>query len=431
MIGDNFKCIIDVGNTEIRGIVGTYLPEKDEYKILAATSVETDGMEGGDIVNLKALSNKVKECVKILSEEIDALILSVDVVINAKGVKYYKKNAKIMFYDKDGKPLVRQVTAEDVLKVIEKAKKENFVENTVLVDVLVSSFILNDSDMPKEYKDDSQDLDEGKSCIESPIGMHCSSLKAYIIFAFMDYLRYKNITTVFKTAGLSLKNLILQPIALSKFLLNKDDKKYGTLLFHMGDCSSDFVFWNSSKIKCIENFKVGGRHFTSDLMTGLKIGSKKLAEDIKINQLDYNEEKSGGTIVIKDENSSRSVKKKAVLEEIVFPRAEDIFEKVENDFICPNLKEELRFIVLAGESSKLKGFKNLVEREFGVAVKRNDWAMDKVEILNNNSNISSKFHTALGALGYIVEKGELEGNVNIALSNNFFKNILNKIKFWR
>ncbi len=424
------KCVIDIGNTEIRGIVGEYSPKNDEYKIIAAASVESDGIDNGKIVNLQALSNRVKECIEKLSEQMDIVILSVDVVINAKEVVYYKKSAKIMFYDKSGKPISRKVTLEDVNRVVEKIKKENFKSDKVLVDTLISSFILDEGDKVEKAGDEAKDIEED-SGIESPIGMFCGNLKAYVILAFMDFPKYENIRTVFKNIDIEVKNLILQPIAFSKFLLSKDDKKYGTLLFHVGDCSSDFVFWYRGKIKCIENMGVGGRHFTYDLMSKFKIETLKHAEEIKINQVALSDDKTGEKSLIINDDHSRGFDKKVIFRDVMISRAEDLFEKLKGGFVCPEFKRELKFIVLAGEASKIKGFDKLLENEFGVVVRRNEWVKSKVKF-ESDVGIPSKFYSSIGALGYSVER-ELMGEsvINSSLSTNFLNNFFKKIKFWR
>ncbi len=429
MLDEDLICVIDLGTTEIRAIIGTYNSRLNEFEIIAYSSVRSEGIKNGEIINVEALSNCIRDCISKIEDSLDITVYSSHVVVNAKNVKYVRSSSQILFYDKEGKIVEKEITEKDVMTLMDKVKEEHFESGYVLSDVFISKYEISEGGK----SDEGEEVDG--NMIDSPVGMSSNGLKVDFILSFMKEREYKKIIKSMEFANIEIKGIILQPVAVSTFLLSKDDREIGTLLLNMGDSSTDFVFWQGGKMKCISNLAVGGRHFTDDILIACRLSSREEAENIKVNYVHFNFDNYNSdtfTISEEEEEEKRFVKTIVVDKAVKF-RADDIFDAIENKFPCPGLKKNMNLIVLSGEASKMKDFKEFISEKFGVAVKRNLHTLKGVKLLVEGGGdvIDSKFISALGGLKYVSNRkwGEMSMRKSRRLLplENFFK----KIIFWR
>jgi len=211
--------------------------------------------------------------------------------------------------------------------------------------------------IPQEYTVDGEDG------IQDPKGMAGVKLEAnfHVITAQVGAVR--NIMRCVKKAGLTPKELILEPFASALATLDDDELREGVALVDIGGGTTDVAIFLDNIIRHTAVVPFGGNVITKDIKTGLSILEKQ-AELLKI--------KFGSAMYTDDQENvmvsipglrGREPKEIAVknLTEIIGSRYKEIIDLVYHEIKVSGYENKLMTgIVLTGGGSQIRNLNQLV-----------------------------------------------------------------------
>jgi cell division protein FtsA len=248
-----------------------------------------------------------------------------------------------------------EVTPRDVERVLEGARAIPVDADRQILHVL-----------PREYMVDSQDG------IRDPIGMAGVRLGVKVNLVTAATSCVQNVIRCAERCGLTVADVVLQPLASAEAVLSDDEKEIGVAVVDIGGGTTDILLYVDGGIAHTSVIPVGGNNITSDIAAGLRT---PMAEADRLKRL------SGcalGRMVADDEEievpgvGGHAPRKTArrVLSDIIEPRVEEIFAAVRKRIEDTGMLEQLSAgVVLTGGAVLLQGMSEFAEEILGMPVR--------------------------------------------------------------
>jgi cell division protein FtsA len=351
---NNMVVGLDIGTTKISVIIAESTAE-GTANIVGVGYCPSTGMRRGVVVNIdkttEAIDRAIEEAERMAGVEVASVYAGVagDHIrsINSKGV--------IAVSREKGKAHPNEITQRDVDRVIEAAKAVALPMDREVLHVL-----------PQEYIVDDQ---EG---IKDPIGMAGVRLEADVHIITGAVTSAQNIYRCVKRTGISVRDLVLEPLASSYSVLTQDEKELGVGLIDFGGGTTDIAIFYNGSIRHTSVIGFGGEYVTRDIALGLKTPLEQ-AEIIKLEHGCALESRARNDQVISipgvGGRSPREVSR-GVLASIIQPRVQEIFELALHEIRQSGCYDLLTTgIVLTGGGALLEGVDELAEEVTGLPVK--------------------------------------------------------------
>ena len=340
----NISVGLDIGTTKIVAMVG----EKNEFgkvEILGIGKSKSLGVHRGVVNNItqtiQSIQQAVEEAKVVSGKEID------EVVVGIAGQHIRSLQHSDYITRTNSQEVISQ---EDLERLIQQVYKLVMLPGEEIIHVL-----------PQDYKVD------GQAEIKEPIGMYGGRLEANFHVVVGQVTSIKNIGRCVKSAGLSMGNITLEPLASSEAVLSKEEKEAGVALIDIGGGTTDLAIFKDGIIRHTAVIPYGGNVITEDIKEGCSIIEKQ-AELLKV--------KFGSAWPGENRDSEivsipglRGSKPKEIslktLSKIINARVVEIMEQVyleiKNYGHDDQKKKLIGGVVLTGGGSQLKHLKQLVE----------------------------------------------------------------------
>ena len=338
-IGD---CIVglDIGTTKISIMIG----RKNQYgkiDILAQGKAVSIGVSRGIVANIDQTVASIKEAVQEAETMSGVKIQEVFVGIAGQHIKSLQHRGQIV---RDNIEI--EITRED----IDKLKSNMFKLITIPGEEVIHVF-------PQEYTVDGEDG------IQDPKGMAGVKLEANFHIITAQVGAVKNIMRCVEKAGLTPKDLVLEPLASAVATLDEDEKREGVALVDIGGGTTDVAIFLDNIIRHTAVIPFGCNVITNDIKAGLQILEKQ-AEllKVKFGSAMYTEDQENVMVSIPGLRG-REPKEIAVknLSEIIGARMKEIIDLVYHEIKVSGYENKLMTgIVLTGGGSQLRNLKQLV-----------------------------------------------------------------------
>lgn len=249
---------LDIGTTKITVLVG----EKDQYgklDILGTGKAVSNGVMRGVVANIDKTVSSIKIAVEQAEMESGIEIDEVYVGIAGQHIKSLQHRGE----------MVRDEITEEICKEdLEKLKDNMFKLVTIPGEEVIHV-------IPQEYTVDGED------CIQDPKGMAGVKIEANFHIITAKVAAVNNILRCVKKAGLTPKNLILEPFASAVAVLDADELQEGVCLVDIGGGTTDVAIFLDGIIRHTAVIPFGGNVITKDIKQGIQILEKQ-AEMLKI-----------------------------------------------------------------------------------------------------------------------------------------------------
>jgi cell division protein FtsA len=345
--GENLIVGLDIGTTKICAIVGTLT--EGGLDIVGIGTSPSRGMRKGVVINIESTVTAIRkarqEAELMAGCEINTVFAGIAGGhingINSQGVISIKS---------------REVTAEDVRRVIDAAKAIAIPMDREVIHILPQEFIVDDQDGIKE-----------------PLGMNGVRLEVRVHIVTGAVASAQNIIKSCNKSGVAVGDIVLEQLASAEAVLTPDEKELGVALVDIGGGTTDIAVFVDGAIKHTSVLSLGGNHLTNDIAVGLRTPAQE-AERIK--------QKWGcclTSMVGKDETievpsvggREPRVLSRQLLAEILEPRVEEIFTLVNRELIKSGFENRISSgLVLTGGSAILPGMPELGEQIFNLPVRR-------------------------------------------------------------
>ncbi len=339
---------LDIGTTKIAAIAG----RKNEYgklEILGFGRANSNGVQHGMVLNIdqtiKAIEMALKNC---YDSNPNLSIEEVYVGIAGHHIKSLQTRGDI----------VRQATEEE----IRQEEVDRLVADQYRTYIPAGDQIIDV--IPQEFTVDNFQN------IPNPIGYSGVKVGANFHIITGDKNAIRNINRSVEKAGLSTKDLVLQPLASAAAVMCEQDLEAGVAIVDIGGGTTDLAVFYEGILKHTAVIPFGGENITNDIKNGLGV-LKTQAEQMKIQfgSALSDEAKSNAFITIPGlrgmQSKEISVKNLAA---IIQARMSEIM-----DFVSYHLKQvglDTRLlnggIILTGGGSQLKHLIQLTEYVTGL-----------------------------------------------------------------
>jgi len=342
---------LDVGTTKVCAVIVELTPHGEPTVIGVGTS-PSRGLRKGMVVNIdftvEAIKKAVGEAEAMAGVDVEVEAVFAGVAgghirgINSRGVVAVSGKAK-------------EVSPVDVGRALEAARTLNLPPDREIIHVLPQTFVVDDQDG-----------------VKYPIGMSGVRLEVEVHIVTGAVTSVQNVIRSVNRAGLTVQDIVLQPLATSEAILSADEKELGVLLLDLGGGTTDVALFRDGAIWYTGVRALGGDHITNDIAVGLRTPMAE-AEELKkrdgcaLTTLVRNEE----TVEVPSVGGRKPrVLSRQILAEIIQSRVEEIFILVARELARAGLEDAATAgVVVTGGASLLEGVPELAEQVFDLPVR--------------------------------------------------------------
>jgi len=159
---------------------------------------------------------------------------------------------------------LREITRDDVRNAVDRARAIERPADREILHLLPRQFLL-----------------DGQPGIYDPIGMVGAQLMVDLHIATCSTSALQSIVTCANKAGIEVTEGVLESLAAAEATLTADERELGVCLLDVGAQSTEVVVFFEGAVVHTASIPIGGQHFTTDLATGLSLGSITQAEELK------------------------------------------------------------------------------------------------------------------------------------------------------
>ncbi len=344
---ENLIVGLDIGTTKICAIVGNVA--EDGIDIVGIGTSPSRGLRKGVVINIESTVASIRKAVEEAELMAGCEIKSVYAGIAGGHIKGFNSQGIIAIKN-------REVSSEDVKRVIDAAKAIAIPMDREVIHILPQEFIIDDQDGIRE-----------------PLGMSGVRLEAKVHIVTGAVASAQNIIKSCNRAGLDVADIVLEQLASSEAVLSAEEKELGVALVDIGGGTTDIAIFIDGAIKHTSVLSLGGNQMTNDIAVGLRT-PMAAAEAIK--------QKYGcclSSLVGKDETievpsvggRKPRVLSRQLLAEILEPRVQEIFDLVNREIVKSGYEDVIASgVVITGGSTILEGMPELAEQVFNLPVRR-------------------------------------------------------------
>jgi len=393
---------LDIGTSKVVALVAEVMPDA-HLEILGMGSHESKGLKKGVVVNIESTVNAIQRALEEAELMADCKITSVFTGIAGSHIKSFNSTGMVAIKD-------REVTAQDVERVIETARAVNIPTDQQILHVLRQEFII-----------------DGQEDVREPIGMSGVRLEVKVHIVTGAVSSAQNIVKCVRRCGLEVNDLILQPLASSRAVLSEDETDLGVCLVDIGGGTTDIAIFTHGAIRHTAVIPIAGDQITNDIAMALRTPTPdaeliKVRHGVALRQLaDANEMVEVPGI---GERAPRMMSRQT-LAEVIEPRVEELFSLVQKVLRESGFEELLSSgVVLTGGSATMQGMVELGEEIFHMPVRIGmpRYAGGLAEVVRN-----PRYATAMGLL---LEGASQLQHGQVSRQSGSFKAVLARMREW-
>lgn len=330
---------LDIGTDTVKIVIGEVLT--DSLNIIGVGTAKSKGMKKGAIVDIERTVQSIKGAVDQAERMVGMDIHSVVVGINGSHVQLQPCHGVVAVQSEN-----REITDEDVTRVIEGAQVISIPPEREIVDVIPRQFIV-----------------DGQAGIHDPRGMIGVRLEMEGTIITCSKTMLHNILKCVEQAGLVVADICLQPLATGTIALSDDEKNLGIALVDIGAGNTTVSVYENNHLAATSVLPLGGDNITKDLSIGLRTSIDE-SENVKQNHgyayyPEANESETFKVSIIGSE--TKKTFNQLEISDIIEARLEEIFMFVRREVQRMGFYDLPGGFVLTGGSMKLPGSLELAQ----------------------------------------------------------------------
>ncbi|OGT91483.1 MAG: cell division protein FtsA [Gammaproteobacteria bacterium RIFOXYA12_FULL_61_12] len=338
---------LDIGTSKVVAIVGE-VREDGEIDIIGIGSHPSHGLKRGVVVNIESTEQSIQRAVEEAELMAGCEIHSVHAGIAGSHIRSMDSHGIVAIRD-------REVTQQDVDRVIEAARAVAIPADQKILHTLPQEFIIDHQDG-----------------IRHPIGMSGVRLEARVHLVTGAVSAAQNIYKCVKRCGLEVDDLVLEQLASSYAVLSEDERELGVCLVDIGGGTTDIAIFTGGAIRHTSVIPIAGDQVTNDIAVALRTPTQH-AEEIKIRYACALRQLASSSETIEvpsiGDRSPRRLNRQT-LAEVVEPRYDELLTLVQAELRRSGYEELIAGgVVLTGGSAKIEGLIDLAEEVFHMPVR--------------------------------------------------------------
>jgi len=333
---------LDVGTTKIACIIGE-AGANDELKIIGVGVSPSEGLRKGVVVNIDKTVHSIQKAVDEAELMAGVDVESVYVGIAGDHIRSFNSKGVVAISGQD-----HEITELDVVRAVDAAKAVSIPMDREILHVIPQEFVVDD-----------------QRGIKEPIGMSGVRLETQVHIITGAVTSAQNIYKSVDKAGLKVADLVLEPLASCRAVLQPDEKELGVVLIDMGGGTTDVAIYFDDSIRHTAVVGLGGKNITSDIAIGMHTPLDQAEELKKRYGCAYTPLVKGDERFTVPGVGGREQREasKAVLSSIIEPRVEEILSLALREIKRTEYADMLGAgVVLTGGCALLEGIQELAEK---------------------------------------------------------------------
>ncbi|MFW5735849.1 MAG: cell division protein FtsA [Halanaerobium sp.] len=414
---------LDIGTTKICALIAEVSGDNN-IEIIGIGLAPSNGLRKGIVVDIDKTSHAIKSAIQKAERMAGQKVDSAYVGIAGSHIKSINSHGVVAVTGDE-----KEIKESDIKRVIDAAR---------IVPVSAEEDILHV--LPREF------IVDGSPGIQDPLGMSGVRLEVETHIIKGASTSIQNLVKSVLRAGLSVDEVVLEPLASSQAVLSSDEKDLGAVLVDIGGGTTDVIVFHEGSIAHTSVLPVGGNHVSNDIAVGLRTPVSE-AEKIKIMHGSVLPEKIDEQEKIEVLAASGKERKKLsrkMLCQVIEPRMTEVFSMVKKELASAGPADLTPAgMILTGGASLLDGSEELASdiTELPVRIGEPDYVSGLSNVIDNPVYIKKGdtipraiFSTAVGLVEFALENEDAKNNNHRNNSSNNSKEIVsgffNKLKTW-
>lgn len=237
---------LDIGTTKVCCIIAS-VGEHGVVNILGIGHTPSDGLNRGVVVNIEKTVRSIERAVDEAQQQAGATIDSVTVGIAGDHIQSFQCRSVVAIANPD-----HEIRQRDVNRLLSDAKRVAIPTDRRIIHVIPQEFIV-----------------DGQDGVHDPVGMSGVRMEANVHIVTGLVTAAENIYKCVERTGLSVKDMVLEPLASSYAVLDEEEKEVGVVLIDIGGGTTDIAIFEEHTIRHTAVIGIAGRKVTDDIRKGL------------------------------------------------------------------------------------------------------------------------------------------------------------------
>jgi cell division protein FtsA len=341
---------LDVGTTKVCAVIA--VPRTGGgLDVIGMGAAPSRGLRRGVVVNIDSTVEAIRQAVGEAEKMADVEVSAVYAGVAGGHIRSVNSRGVVAVSGKD-----REVSQADVDRAVDAARAINISQDREILHVLPQAFAIDGADGVRE-----------------PLGMSGVRLEVEVHVVTAAISSVQNVIRSVNRAGLTVHDVVLEPIASAEAVLYPDEKELGVLVIDIGGGTTDLAVLRDGAVWHTAILPLGGDHISNDIAVGLRTPMSD-AEALKkrygcaLTALVPAEE----TVDVPSVGGRKPRQlSRQVLSEIIQPRVEEIFTLVARELTRAGFQDAATAgVVVTGGSSIMQGVPELAESVFDQPVRR-------------------------------------------------------------
>lgn len=368
---------LDIGTTSIKVIVSEYV--NGQLNVIGIGNERSVGLNRGIVVDIDKAVVSVQKAIKQAEEKANIQINEVHVGIPANLLQIIPCNGMIAVSDES-----KEITNEDVVNVASAALVQNLPPERDIIDIIADEFVV-----------------DGFDGIKDPRGMIGVRLEMHGSVYTGPKTIIHNLKKCVENAGLTIRETIVNPLALASVAMSDGERDFGTVLIDLGGGQTTASVIHDHKLKFTYVDQEGGDFVTKDISVVLNTSvenAEKLKRNYGFANSDLASEDDIFPVDVVGQSEPLNISEK-YLSEIIEARISQILDKIKNALDATKALDLPGGVILTGGLAALPGISELAFEILQVQVKT--YVPDQMGLRYPS------FAQALGLINYAVRQDEV------------------------
>lgn len=237
---------LDVGTSKVCAVIGEVSPTGVD--VIGIGQHPSRGLRKGIVANIESTVESIKRAVQEAEQMAGVEVESVYASIGGGHLRGINSQGVVAVQGRN-----REVSATDVSRVIEAARNVSLPPDREILHVLTQGFSVDDQDGVRE-----------------PVGMLGSRLGVAVHLITGAVTAVQNVVRSVNRAGLTVQDVVLQPLASGESVLTPDERDLGVILIDIGGGTTDVALFREGAVWHTAVIPLGGDHISNDIAVGLR-----------------------------------------------------------------------------------------------------------------------------------------------------------------
>lgn len=353
---------IDLGTDKCVTLIAKLPPGTNSLQVVGVNAVPSRGMKRSQIINLEEVIETISESLDGAERMAGLEVRSAWVGVGGAHIQSLNSKGVVAVASPD-----QEITPLDVERVIEAARAVSLPSDKEIIHVV-----------PNTYKVDSQDG------IKDPVGMAGIRLESEVHVVTAMTVALRNLNRALENLGLHNNGFVFAGMAASEAVLTETERELGVCLIDIGAGTTSLSVYSDGSLMFSGSIPVGARLITQDIAQGCRLGME-VSEKIKLSlsgdsfrtlkpqtgesKQDFNARKRRSEeLKLEDFTNGELadvINKKTLIDGIIYPRVEEIFDLVRETLDSRRLLTEIPAgLVLTGGGAETIGIAQLAKQKF-------------------------------------------------------------------